>query len=233
MNKEIRLLRADEIECRVGTIGEKGLSLLLYKDARADMKVLDETFGCLGWQRSHQLINGNLYCTVEIWDEEKKQWIHKQDVGTTSYAEKEKGQASDSFKRACVSVGIGRELYTAPFIWIPAGKTFIQKKDNRFVVYDKFTVQSISYSRDREISSLVIVNQKGEPVFSMKKQNPEMDLAVSPEQIQNLNKELKRTGYSVNAVLSRYKLQEISQMKVTVYESVRENLKKVKSKDAA
>ena len=233
MNKEIRLLRADEIECRVGTIGEKGLSLLLYKDARADMKVLDETFGCLGRQRSHQLINGNLYCTVEIWDEEKKQWIHKQDVGTTSYAEKEKGQASDSFKRACVSVGIGRELYTAPFIWIPAGKTFIQKKDNRFVVYDKFTVQSISYSRNREISSLVIVNQKGEPVFSMKKQNPEMDLAVSPEQIQNLNKELKRTGYSVNAVLSRYKLQEISQMKVTVYESLMENLKKVKSKDAA
>ncbi len=233
MNKEIRLLRADEIECRVGTIGEKGLSLLLYKDARADMKVLDETFGCLGWQRSHQLINGNLYCTVEIWDEEKKQWIHKQDVGTTSYAEKEKGQASDSFKRACVSVGIGRELYTAPFIWIPAGKTFIQKKDNRFVVYDKFTVQSISYSRNREISSLVIVNQKGETVFSMKKQNPEMDLAVSPEQIQNLNKELKRTGYSVNAVLSRYKLQEISQMKVTVYESLMENLKKVKSKDAA
>lgn len=233
MNKEIRLLRADEIECRVGTIGEKGLSLLLYKDARADMKVLDETFGRLGWQRSHQLINGNLYCTVEIWDEEKKQWIHKQDVGTTSYAEKEKGQASDSFKRACVSVGIGRELYTAPFIWIPAGKTFIQKKDNRFVVYDKFTVQSISYSRNREISSLVIVNQKGEPVFSMKKQNPEMDLAVSPEQIQNLNKELKRTGYSVNAVLSRYKLQEISQMKVTVYESLMENLKKVKSKDAA
>lgn len=233
MNKEIRLLRADEIECRVGTIGEKGLSLLLYKDARADMKVLDETFGCLSWQRSHQLINGNLYCTVEIWDEEKKQWIHKQDVGTTSYAEKEKGQASDSFKRACVSVGIGRELYTAPFIWIPAGKTFIQKKDNRFVVYDKFTVQSISYSRNREISSLVIVNQKGETVFSMKKQNPEMDLAVSPEQIQNLNKELKRTGYSVNAVLSRYKLQEISQMKVTVYESLMENLKKVKSKDAA
>ena len=233
MNKEIRLLRADEIECRVGTIGEKGLSLLLYKDARADMKVLDETFGRLGWQRSHQLINGNLYCTVEIWDEEKKQWIHKQDVGTTSYAEKEKGQASDSFKRACVSVGIGRELYTAPFIWIPAGKTFIQKKDNRFVVYDKFTVQSISYSRNREISSLVIVNQKGETVFSMKKQNPEMDLAVSPEQIQNLNKELKRTGYSVNAVLSRYKLQEISQMKVTVYESLMENLKKVKSKDAA
>ena len=110
---EIRLLRADKIECRIGTISDKGLSLLLYKDARADMKILDETFGILGWKRTHQSIDGNLYCTVEIWDSEKKEWISKQDVGTVSYTEKEKGQASDSFKRACVSVGIGRELYSA------------------------------------------------------------------------------------------------------------------------
>ena len=85
---EIRLLRADEIECRIGTISDKGLSLLLYKDARADMKILDETFGCLGWKRTHQSIDGNLYCTVEIWDAEKKEWISKQDVGTVSYTEK-------------------------------------------------------------------------------------------------------------------------------------------------
>ena len=97
---EIRLLRADEIECRIGTISDKGLSLLLYKDARADMKILDETFGILGWKRTHQSIDGNLYCTVEIWNAEKKEWISKQDVGTVSYTEKEKGQASDSFKRA-------------------------------------------------------------------------------------------------------------------------------------
>ena len=85
----IRLLRADEIECRIGTINEKGLSLLLYKDARADMKILDETFGVFGWKRTHQSIDGNLYCTVEIWDNEKKSWISKQDVGTVSYTEKE------------------------------------------------------------------------------------------------------------------------------------------------
>ena len=82
MNKlSIRLLRADEIECRIGTISDKGLSLLLYKDARADMKILDETFGVLGWKRSHQCINGNLYCTIELWDGDKKQWISKQNVG--------------------------------------------------------------------------------------------------------------------------------------------------------
>ena len=89
---------------------------------RADQRLLDEAFTPFGWKRTHQMIDGNLYCTVEIWDREKQQWIGKQDVGTASYSEKEKGQASDSFKRACFNWGIGRELYTTPFIWIPVEK---------------------------------------------------------------------------------------------------------------
>ena len=121
----IRTLRADEIECRVGSINEKGLNLLLFKDARVDQKILDETFGPMGWKRSHQEIGGNLYCTVEVWDSDLKQWVSKQDVGTAGYAEAEKSQASDSFKRACFNWGIGRELYEAPFIWIPASKVKI------------------------------------------------------------------------------------------------------------
>ena len=164
----VRLLRADEIECRVSTINERGLSLLLFKDARVDQKILDETFTPFGWKRTHQIIDGNLYCTVEIWDSEKCQWISKQDVGTTSYSEKEKGQASDSFKRACFNWGVGRELYTAPFIWIGAGHATIQKKDNKFTTSDRFSVQSISYNEQREINALVIVNGKGFKVFEMK-----------------------------------------------------------------
>ena len=164
----VRLLRADEIECRVSTINERGLSLLLFKDARVDQKILDETFTPFGWKRTHQIIDGNLYCTVEIWDSEKCQWISKQDVGTTSYSEKEKGQASDSFKRACFNWGVGRELYTAPFIWIGAGHAAIQKKDNKFTTSDRFSVQSISYNEQREINALVIVNGKGFKVFEMK-----------------------------------------------------------------
>ena len=124
---EIRLLNADEIECRIAVINEKGLNLLLYKDARVDQRILDETFGMFGWKRSHQSIDGNLYCTVEIRDRETGEWIAKQDVGTTGYAEKEKSQGSDSFKRACFNWGIGRELYSAPFIWIPASRVQIQK----------------------------------------------------------------------------------------------------------
>ena len=164
----VRLLRADEIECRVSTINERGLSLLLFRDARVDQKILDETFTPFGWKRTHQIIDGNLYCTVEIWDGEKCQWIAKQDVGTTSYSEKEKGQASDSFKRACFNWGVGRELYTTPFIWIAAGNVLIQKRDNKFTTSDRFSVQSISYNEQREINALVIVNGKGFKVFEMK-----------------------------------------------------------------
>ena len=135
----IRLLRAEEIECRVAKVNQKGVSLLLYKDARVDCKILDEVFGPMNWQRTHQSIDGNLYCTVSIWDPEKGQWISKQDVGTRSYTEQEKGQASDSFKRAAVVVGIGRELYTAPFIWIPAERVCIERREggpggDRYVV---------------------------------------------------------------------------------------------------
>lgn len=97
----IRLLRADEIECRAASVSEKGVSLLLYKDARVDQRILDETFGVFGWKRSHQCIDGNLYCTVEVYSRETGEWISKQDVGTNGEQQKEKSQASDSFKRAC------------------------------------------------------------------------------------------------------------------------------------
>ena len=164
----VRLLRADEIECRVSIINERGLALLLFKDARVEQKILDETFTPFGWRRTHQSIEGNLYCTVEVWDKEKSQWIAKQDVGTTSYSEKEKGQASDSFKRACFNWGIGRELYTAPFIWITAEAVKIQKKDNKFVTSEKFSVEAISYNEQREIIELVIVNGRGCKVYEMR-----------------------------------------------------------------
>ena len=116
---EFRTLNASEIEVRPATINQKGLTLLLYKDARVDQNILDETVGCMNWQRSHTRDNAN--CIVSIWDSEKGMWVSKEDTGTESYTEKEKGLASDSFKRACFNWGIGRELYSAPFIWIAFG----------------------------------------------------------------------------------------------------------------
>ena len=164
---EIRTLRADEIECRVQQIKTNGCALLLYKDARCDMRILDEVFGIDGWEREHQVVNGNLYCTVRIWSEKRNQWISKQDVGTESNTEKQKGEASDSFKRACFNIGIGRELYSAPFIWISLGKGEISEKNGRCSLdYKvKFEVKEIEYDEHREISKLIIIDQEGKERF--------------------------------------------------------------------
>lgn len=237
MEKQIRLLNADEIECRIASISEKGLSLLLFKDARVDQKILDETFTPFGWRRSHQTIDGNLYCTVEIWDKEKEQWIGKQDVGTMSYSQKEKGQASDSFKRACFNWGIGRELYTAPFIWIPAGKANIQKQGDKFVSSEYFSVQEISYNEQREIVSLVIVNSRGVVMFSVGNEE-KTDLkqklvqGLKPGQVLELQKELERTGVELDTVLARYGLRELEDMTGETFELAMKGLRKSKGKAA-
>ena len=165
---KFRELKANEIECRVNQINEKGLTLLLYKDARCDMNILDETVGSMNWKRTHTRDNAN--CIVSIWDEEKKQWIDKEDTGIESNTEKEKGLASDSFKRACVNWGIGRSLYTAPFIYIPADKVEIKKNSNdKFVTNSKFKVNSIKYANGT-IVELTIINNKNELVYAYKVQ---------------------------------------------------------------
>ena len=166
---KFRNLYAEEIECRVNQINEKGLTLLLYKDARCDMNILDETVGAKNWKRRHTRDNAN--CIVSIFDEEKKEWIEKEDTGTESNTEKEKGLASDSFKRACVNWGIGRELYTAPFIYIPADKCKIVSKGNRFTTFDKFNVEAIKYDEKENIIAVAIKNNRGERVFVWQKQN--------------------------------------------------------------
>lgn len=229
----LRLLRADEIECRVGTVNEKGLSLLLFKDARVDQKILDETFTPFGWRRTHQSIDGNLYCTVEIWDKEKCQWIAKQDVGTTSYSEKEKGQASDSFKRACFNWGIGRELYSAPFIWIPASRAGIQKKGEKFFCSARFSVQSISYNREREIDGLFIADEKGQKVYELKAGSKAAGKGdegrISDKEMGLLETELKRTGVGMGEVMERYHIHDPGDMTGELYGRIMSALAKTKS----
>lgn len=144
-----------------------GCSLLLYKDARVDMRLLDETFGAMNWKRSHEVIDGNLYCTISVWDENKKEWVSKQDVGTESNTEKEKGQASDSFKRAGFNWNIGRELYTAPFIWIKLEASEVSNKNGKPSTYTKFLVKEIGYNEQREINKLVITDEKGRVRYSV------------------------------------------------------------------
>jgi hypothetical protein len=153
-----RDLRADEIEVRVAQAKENGVSLLLYKDARCDQNILDETVGAMNWMRSHTRDNAN--CIVSLWDSEKKQWISKEDTGTESNTEKEKGLASDSFKRACFNWGIGRELYTAPFIWItPEDCVSLRNNGQTWKCFDSFAVQKIVIENKR-IVALAIKNLK-------------------------------------------------------------------------
>lgn len=162
---EIRLLEPSDIEVRAQQVKEKGAVLLLYKNARVDMSILDDKFGMFGWQREHLFKDGKNYCRVSIWDSENKQWVTKEDIGTESNTEKEKGEASDAFKRACVNIGIGRELYTAPFIWVNLQKdeVFKNEKSNNWQLKAgvEFSVSAIEYDAKRSISKLVIIDQNG------------------------------------------------------------------------
>ena len=161
---KFRPLTADEVDVRIGQATEKGVQLLLYKDARVDMAVLDSTVGVLNWQREHYECKGNLYCRVGINRNHDKpelapEWVWKSDCGSESNTEAEKGEASDSFKRACTNFGIGRELYTAPFIWVPAGQgCTIKTVNGKPKCYDRFKVTSMTVS-DGKITALEIVNE--------------------------------------------------------------------------
>lgn len=162
---KFRGLRADEIECRIGTIAKdgKGVSLLLYKTARVDADILDETVEPDKWQSEYYECKGTLFCRVGILTGEG--WVWKSDAGAPSNMEAEKGEASDAFKRACFKWGIGRELYTAPFIWIPAERCTIAGGK----CFDRFDVAKVQISDGdfKRIEGLRIVNAKtGEVAFS-------------------------------------------------------------------
>lgn len=221
-----RNLYADEIDVRIATINEKGATLLLYKDARVDQNILDEYFGIFGWQRHHTLIGDRLYCTVSVKDPDTGEWIEKQDVGVESYTEKEKGQASDAFKRACFNFGIGRELYTAPFVWVPCEKYEVKKKDNKPVTYDRFKVQEITYT-DNKITSLVIVNasKKGEVVYSFGKSHEEkVAEKISDEVVAGLKIACSKKGAPESVVCNAFKVSRLEDINVADYTKYRSKI---------
>jgi hypothetical protein len=148
-------LTVDEVEFRVQSINNGGYAtILVYKDARVDINRLNKIFGHMNWRRSHTRDNHN--CIVSLWCDEKKQWVYKEDTGTESNTEKEKGLASDSFKRACFNWGIGIELYDYPAIQVklldnewqqgqPRPKATWQLKIKEWVWYSEFTDNKITF----------------------------------------------------------------------------------------
>lgn len=225
---KFRLLNADEIDCRVSTVSEKGLSLLLYKDSRVDMNLLDETVGPMNWQRSHTRDNAN--CIVSIWDDTKNQWVSKEDTGTESFTEKEKGLASDSFKRACFNWGIGRELYTAPFIWVTASNVnLFNKKDGKKSTYDKFKVKSIGYNNSGVINALDIVNaQTNKIVYQFKTSEPVKEKPVTKVQQDQLLNLILETNSDPAAMLTKFKVSDVAELTETQFKIAMKNYLKKK-----
>lgn len=183
--KPIPLLGKEDIECRVQSVTEVkstkrvGAILLIYKDARVDMRILDDLVGPLNWRCTYEEIIGNLFCNVDIWDETKHEWVRKQDVGTEINNGKEKGHASDAFKRACFKWGIGRELYTAPkgmYVELQEGEYQTGERNGRQTLQCKsstrFTVSAIQYNERREIIDLTITDKRGNVRYSMRGNRP-------------------------------------------------------------
>ena len=193
MELKFRNLKADEIDCRVSQIESNWCSLLLYKDARCDMNILDETVGALNWKREHKRENAN--CVVSILNDETNEWVSKEDTGTESFSEAEKGLASDSFKRACVNWGIGRELYTAPSIFIIPRKDMIKRgKEAEFFKNDKgkyttktrFFVEYIDYDKNDVIQNLIIRDDKQHMRFTKLTKEKEQEFAKLQSQLKEL-----------------------------------------------
>lgn len=174
MCKEIPVLTANDVELRASQITKTNygvyINLLVYKDARVDMRVLDAVFGPMNWQRKQEVVNGNLFCTISVWDEDKKQWISKQDVGTESNTEATKGESSDAFKRAGFCWGIGRELYNAPQIRFKLDDKEVAEKNGRVTTYAKFRVAAMEYDKERqEYTVFDVVDKDGNLRFSLGK----------------------------------------------------------------
>lgn len=154
-----RPLTANEIECRVGNVAKSGngFFLLLYKNARVDQTILDETFGMWNWQCRYYQVKNTMVCSIGIYNEERKEWIWKDNGGDDDYqAEQVKAELSDAFKRASFCLGVGRELYYSPKIWINA------TNDN--TTSARYSVKVIEYDDKKHITRLVIINDKTKDV---------------------------------------------------------------------
>lgn len=166
----MRKLLPEEIECRVAQVSAKGCSLLLYKTARVDRAILDETYGPMNWQNDFKVIDGKMYGGIGVKDPLSPGWVWKWDCGTESNTEAEKGQASDAFKRAGFKWGIGVELYSAPFIWY-SGET-VRKENGKYELANRFTkffVKNIGYDEAGNINALTIIDDNGKDVFKLGK----------------------------------------------------------------
>lgn len=151
----MRNLKPDEIEVRVGTVGAKGVTMLLYKNARVDRAMLDEEYGAMNWSCRYEEHKGNLFCSIGVYDTDKKEWVWKEDCGTESQTEKQKGEASDAFKRAGFRWGIGIELYTSPFIFMPVATEPDPYNKGKYKMVNKYELNGIYVSEIKTVKGKI------------------------------------------------------------------------------
>jgi len=180
-------LPVESIDWRIQSINNgKYATILPYKDARVDMERLDDVVGPMNWKREHKRENHN--CIVSIWDDVSKQWVSKEDTGTESMAEAKKGLASDSFKRACVNWGIGRELYGYPLISIQLSDTEVQptgKDKPKYRASFKLDIKNWTWDithNEGVVSKLVCLDSTGKTRFTW-------DKPLSAEELKKLQEE--------------------------------------------
>ena len=203
MELKFRTLNADEIECRVGQVSKdqngvaKSFSLLLYKTARVDANILDETVGAFNWQKKFYQVKNTMICSVGIKDKDTNEWCWKDDAGDESETEAIKGEASDSFKRAGFAWGIGRELYFGPKIWINI--------DSENTTKAWYSVKDIAFNSKKQMTKLVIVNDRTHKVvYSFG--SDEKVAQTSENQPKNLNQAKGTISSSNKARLDAYVL---------------------------
>ncbi len=234
---KFRLLRADEIDVRISTCNQWGVGLLLYKDARCDQNILDETVGAMNWQRHHTRDNAN--CIVAIWDTEKMQWVEKEDTGTESFTEKEKGLASDSFKRACFNWGIGRELYTAPNMFVQPKDLKTLKEEEwqgkkKYTCKDSFKVTEIEYQNDK-IVYVKVLNLKTNNYIefgmstseSTEQKNTEKS-KISEVKVKSLVARCENDAVDVNTILKLYKVASLEDLTELQFANIHEHWEQIK-----
>ena len=167
---KFRDLTANEIEVRVSRVTNAGVELLLFKDSRCDMRILDETVGAENWQNEFYEQKGTLFCKVGLFTDYERgpMWVWKSNAGAPSNIEAQKGEASDAFKRACFTWGIGRELYTAPRIFVYADKckSLKQGKNGKMQCYDHFSVAKIKIVDGRIVGLAIRNDDTGRVVFT-------------------------------------------------------------------
>ena len=201
----MRTLRKDEIEVRVASTQNNVAQLLLYKTARTDAAILDETFGQFNWQCSYSEIKGNLFCTISVRDPNTNEWISKMDCGAESKIEKEKGEASDAFKRAGFKFGVGVELYGTPKIKIPIEESDMY--NGRFC--QSFSLKDIQISPDHKITSLTIQDRRGNVRYTYNAQQPQqyqptlIEENAEPVRVAATAQPKRKTRYTNDEFISR------------------------------